>query len=119
MEEEERAKTLKLWGVILFWVFCCCRWLFGLVGGFFFFLPITGQNSLAKAQIPAIVLVIISVWDPDSGVSDCPEPSPELHRECFSWSAMQIWPLCLELTALLREAVKCEAVHPCCKLKTE
>lgn len=84
-----------------------------------FFLPITGQNSLAKAQIPAIVLVIMSVWDPDSGVSDCPEPSPELHKECFTWSAMQIWPLCLELTALLREAVKCEAVHHCCKLKTE
>lgn len=36
VEEEERGKTLKLWGVILFWVFCCCCWLFGLVGGFFF-----------------------------------------------------------------------------------
>lgn len=82
-------------------------------------LPITGQNSLAKAQIPAFALGIMSVWDPDCGVSDCPEPSPELHRGCFSSSEMQICPLCLELTALLNEAVKCEAVHHCCKLKTE
>lgn len=70
MEEEERAKPSKLW--------------------LFFNLLPKWQNFSLKAQITASVLVIMAVRHPDYGMSDCPEPSPELHGERFSSSEMQI-----------------------------